>query len=179
MSINVPQTSVDATMEIGLEGQLADFQSNADAIVDTGISEEASAAIPFGFFVQKGTNQDGVKLPTGATTPVQLRGISVHGHSFERKTELFDDGLQPKAVFGVLQRGRVFVKANTDVVVGDEVHVCIDTHSGYEIGRCGKDGQAGDTIDITAFARWVRGGLKGSVVVLEIDMNNAALGSAD
>ncbi len=174
---NIPQSSVEDTMDIGIVGQLADFQSNADATVDTATSEESSAAIPFGVFVQQGSADDGALLLTGGSN--RLKGIVVHSHSFERRTELSDAGLDPLATFAVLTRGRVYVTANDDVAVTDEVHVCHTVDTNFAVGLAGPSPNAANTIDITAFARWIKGGLKGEVVVLEIDMNNVALASAD
>lgn len=177
MTMDVPQTAVNSAMAIGIPGQLADFQSNADAVVDTGTSEETSANIPFGVFVQHGTADDGVLLISGAGP--DLAGIVVHSHSFERLTELADDGLKPGATFGVLKKGRVFVTVNTDVLMTDEVHVQTVADTGKTVGSVGKAADTGKSTDISGLARWKRSALAGEIAVLEIDMTNIGLATAD
>lgn len=181
---NIPQTTVDDTQGTGIEGQLADMQSTADAIVDTGINDDTTD-IAFGRFVMEGTESDDGVLNVAAalgSAPAKLAGISVHGHSFERLTELNADGITPTTTFGRLVRGRVFMIANTDVTKDSEVHVCYATNSGYVIGRAGAAAVSTKTIDISAYARWIvpsSGGTKGDIVILEIDLTNRALGTAD
>lgn len=174
---NIPQTQVDATQPIGIVGQLADFQSNADASVDTATSEEATASIPFGVFVAEGDADDGAVLMSGAGDVI--KGIVTHGHGFERLTELASDGLKPLTTFGVLAKGRIYVIANTDIAKGDEVHVCHTANTGYTIGQAGNAGVTNKTLDISAWARWKTTGVKGTVLVLEIDLANRALTTAD
>jgi len=174
---NIPQTTVDATQPIGMVGQLADFQSNADASVDTATSEESSASIPFGAFVCEGAADDGALLMHSAADVI--KGIVTHSHGFERLTELAADGLKPLATFGVLAKGRVYVIANTDIVKGSEVHVCYATNSGYTIGQAGAAPVTNKTLDISAWARWKTTGVKGTVLILEIDLANRALTTAD
>lgn len=175
--MSAPQTSVENAPDIGIVGQLADFHTSADGDVVSRTSEETSATIAFGLFVKHGTADEGVGV-VSATSNL-LEGIAVHGHGFEpgKEVDATTGALLPKATFGVLRRGRAFVKAVGSVTPASEVHV---RASGTGVaGSVQAAADATHTIDISPFARFVTSGDDGDVVVLEIDMTNVALATAD
>lgn len=179
------QTSVSDRMPVGIPGQLADLHSAEFGDVVSATNEEASAELPFGVMVKDGTGPDLVK--NVATTNDRLAGVIVHAQNFAKPVQLGDTGLKPGVTFGVLRKGRIYVRVEDAVEIGDEVHVraVIGGANGY--GDAGAESHGAfrgtqdgtDTIDITAFAKWVTEADAGEVAVVEIDMNQASLAVAD
>lgn len=113
----MPQTSVE-NPEIGVEGQLsADGQKDCYPV----LSAEASAEIPFGRMLAKGTDQDEAKLTSALTD--KMVGVSVFGQAYAHDTELGDDGFKPGTSFDVLRKGRIYVRAEDAVTPQSQVHV--------------------------------------------------------
>lgn len=180
----IPQTVVNAYPDLGLPGQLADLASQRDAKIDTALSAESSAGIPFGFFVSRYVSSGydkAAKLP--AATSDNLYGIAVFGQSYSRsfqtgEGDIAASGIQPKAFFDVLREGTVWVLPIQDIAFGDEVHVQAVTDSAKLAGMVGNALDAGKTIDISAFAQWESTGAATTPVKLWVDMVNTSLGIA-
>lgn len=182
----MPQTAVADRMTIGIVGQLADLHSMADARVKTATNQEASAQIPFGIMVIRGSLDDSaLLLHTSAAAMVTgqlLQGVSTHGHAFAEPQELADTdagGLQPDATFGVLEIGTIIVAPENAVTPASEVHVRAVAGVGEQAGAFRATADGSDTVDITAFAKWLTSAGAGQPAVLEIDMTNSALAVAD
>ena len=179
------QTEILSRMPIGIPGQLADLHTAEFGDVVSETNEEASAELPFGVMVKAGTGDDLVKNIT--TTADKLVGVIVHAQNFAIPVQLGETGLKPGVTFGVLRRGRIYVRVEDAVTPDDEVHVraVIGGANGY--GEAGAESHGAfrgsddgtDTIDITAFARWITSAEAGEVAVVEIDMNQASLAVAD
>lgn len=115
------QTSVSAAPSIGVAGDIADLQTAAGGGIDSVISEEVSAEIPFGTMVAKGTADNGVKL-LGSMSD-EFRGVAVRSHDFTVGVELGDTGAKPKCVFGAGFDGRFRVLVEDAVTKLSPVHV--------------------------------------------------------
>jgi len=102
-------------MPVGFAGMKS---SSVDDTVDTGVSEEASAAIPFGCVVAQGTGQDGVKLPAASgDMPV---GICLHDYA--ANLDATRVGVAPKSPVNVLRKGRCWVVTEDAVTPANKVY---------------------------------------------------------
>jgi hypothetical protein len=172
------QTTVLAEMKIGIPGQLATEHDERTADIVTRTSEEASASIPFGVFVQKGTDDGDVKKLTATTN--KLIGIVVWEANFAPVYQVDSVGLKPGVTMSILRKGKIIVVPETDVVAHtSEVHVRAIVAGSEVAGAVRATADSTDTIDITAFATWLTSATAGNPAVLEIDMANAALAVAD
>ncbi len=176
------QTEV-TTMAEAVAGLIADNSLSKDCL--TGFSEEASAQIPFGVMVAQGTADDGALLlnTSAAAMASALKGISVFGHGLDIGTT----GINPMALFSVMSRGRIYVQVEEAVAVGDPVRVRAVTGGSNGYGDAGAETKGAfrtgadstDCVDISSFARWIRGADEAGFAVVEIDMVNSALATAD
>lgn len=171
------QTTVNSAMDIGVAGQLADLYTEENGDVLSATSQEASAEIPFGVMVQKGTSDDGVKLLSAANN--KLAGVVVYASLYNKPTQLGDTGLKPGVTFDRLMGGRILVLVEEAVAVGDEVHVRHTTSTTEQVGGFRKSAVSNKTLDISAFAQWRTAAGAGELAVLDIDMNDAANAVAD
>lgn len=177
------QTAVADKMTVGLAGQLADFHSMADAVINTGTNEEASAEIVPGKMVIRGTAADGALKPhTSAAAMVAsqlLKGIALLDHGYADDVELGDDGYTSGTTFGVLYQGAVWVIPEDAVTPASDVRVRV-VAAGAEVAgsfRGAADGT--DCVEITPFARWLTSGDANTPAKLYIDMTHVALATAD
>ncbi len=172
------QTEVTAMVE-AVAGLLADNSLTKDCL--PGTSQEASAEIPFGVMVCHGTVEGFVKNlhTSSAAMATELFGVAVFGHSYARGIHLGDTGLTPTTTFDVLQRGRIYVQVEEAVAIGDAVRVRAVAGVGEVAGAFRTTADSTDCIDISSFARWIRGAAEDGLAIVEIDMTNAALADAD
>lgn len=177
------QTSVLNRFALAVEGNLSDDSMTKDAL--SKVSEEASAEIPFGRMVKAGTDAKDVKLMTATNN--KLVGISMFNQCYAKPQELGDLGMKPKMVFNVLNKGRIFVRVEDAVTPASEVHVRAITGGTNGYGASGAESAGAfrgtadstDTIDISAFAKFMGAAAAGELVELEIDMTNASQALAD
>jgi len=168
-----PQTAVSEAMAIGFAGALADSGNKTCA---SKYSEEASAEIPFGVMVVKGTDEDnGVLLPhtSGVASADIMMGVVVHSHAYAKDTELGDSGLKPKVSLDVLTHGRIYVLPEETVTPGDPVRVRVIAAGLEQKGAFRTTADSTDCVDISSFARWTKGGSSTVPAVLELDMTYA------
>lgn len=104
----MPQTSYTNTL-IGTPwaGMLYDL---SPSIIESCVSAEASAEIPFGGGVKSDGTAQGMVLCT-ANTDV-LQGIVVHSHNYDRDIELGTVGIRPKCRLSIMRKGRIWVAVN-------------------------------------------------------------------
>jgi hypothetical protein len=176
----MPQTSVADNMTIGIVGALADANL---ASVDSRVNEEASAEIPFGVMVVRGTAKatDALLLHTSAAVSAPLlAGVVLYSAAYAKPEELGDDGVKPNMTVGLLQKGRVYVLPEEAVEPGDDVRVRAVAGGSEQAGafRTTAD-DTSDCIDISSFARWITAGSSTVPAVVEIDMTSAAGAVAD
>lgn len=169
----MPQTGVTNVSSPGYPGMLADASM---AVKDTGISAEASAEIPFGVMVKKGTANDQVAIVTATTN--KFRGIVV-ADQYAPGVEIGDVGVKPKISMALLQKGRIYVYSEEAVNPSLAVRVrCVAT-GGEIAGSFRTSADTTDCVDISKFAQWKSTTSAAGPAILEIDMANVAEGVAD
>jgi len=175
----MPQTSVAANMTVGIAGAIADANL---ASVDSRVNEEASAEMPFGVMVVRGTAKatDAKLLHTSAAASAPLlAGVVVYSASYAKPEELGDDGVKPNMTVGLLQKGRVYVLPEEDVAPGDAVRVRAVVAGAEVAGAFRTSADAADCVDISSFSRWITAGSSTVPAIVEIDMTGAAGATAD
>lgn len=170
----MPQTTV-SPQPAGFPGMLAD--ASIVKHCDTGVSEEASASIPFGVMVKKGTGNEQVKLLTAQANV--LRGIAVYDGALAKDHEVDDAGIRPFASVNVLQRGRVWVYSEEAVNPSLGVKVRCVAISAEIPGSFRVTSDSTDCVDISKYAKWKSTTTGAGPAILEIDMNNSAEGVLD
>ena len=167
------QTSVSQRPAKALEGQISDDAPRyMRSMVNAG-----SGDIGFGRMVvyedDEGNQAD---LLDGASDI--LAGVVVHGHAYNIDHELSDDDeLKPGTVMDVMKFGVVTVFPEEAVDPTDDVRV---RHSGTgKIGGFRASAEAGETLDISSFARWLTKAGAGEPAELFINMAGAAGADAD
>lgn len=180
------QTAVDDPAPIGIPGQLADAWTESEGDVGSGVIEEAGG-IPFGILTKKGTNAGQVKLPTTAADI--LEGILVHADEYEVTTQLAavtvntypQSAVVVDTPVGLLKKGRILVIPEATGTEASGVHARIVASGGNtQLGSFTPTAEVGKTVNISAFARWGEGGpVAGQPSILEIDLSNAVLATAD
>lgn len=177
--MSLPQTSV-ANPAIAVAGMLADDSLGKDVL--SKINGEASAEIPFGVMVAKGSADDEcLKL---AATSDKLVGVVVYGPAYARSVgsttlELGTTGLTPNTLMDVLNVGRIYVFPEEAVTPASAVRVRAVAAGAEVAGAFRATADSTDCIDISKFARWLTSGSSTVPAVVEIDMRNAALAVAD
>jgi hypothetical protein len=173
----MPQTSV-SDMSAGLAGMLADSGLKDAAGV---VQAEASASIPFGVMVAKGSTDDAaVKLNGTASSMItKLLGVVMFSHRFAIDHEVDSTGIKPKVGFDVLRRGRIYVLPEESVTPGDPVRVRVVVTGGEVAGAFRKTEDSTDCVNISAFAQWRTSGSSTVPAVLEIDMTGLGDAVAD
>jgi len=126
--------------------------------------------------VKQGTGDD-VCLRLSAGTD-KLIGIVVHSHAYEKDIELGDSGLKPKVTVGVLARGKIWVDVEEAVAVTDAVRVFV-SDTGHVAGKFGKTADAGKSLDISKFARWLTSTTGAGIAQVEVDMTGRSQATAD
>ncbi len=182
----MPQSEI-TDLEVGPGGLKLEGKDRA------GTSEEASAGIPFGVMVCRGTADDGILLlntsAAAMATDTALVGITLFDHHFARNVELDADGaLAPEATCAVLTKGTCLVQVEEAVAPGDAVHVRVVTGGSDGYGPAGAENAGAfrasptsttDCINVSSFAQWRSSADAGGYAELEIDMTMAALTTAD
>ncbi len=181
------QTEVFDNPPTGLPGGIYDSWTAANGDRPTRISEEETAGIPLGVMVAEGEAEGGALLIAANTD--QLAGISVHGHWYAPNQLVAvlpegDFGYKPGVAFAIGRTGRYRVLIEENVAKGDEVHVraVAVTNDGEVAGAFRASDDGTDTINVSDFCSWVRGGeVDGDFgyAIVEVNMGLAPLASAD
>lgn len=174
-----PQTSVSVSPDIGVPGQIPDLAGVDDAMTLSATSREASASIPFGVMVKKGTGDEDALLMTSAADV--LLGVTAFAHDFAIPTELDPaTGLRPGSTFSRVFWGPVLVRVEDAVTPASEVHVRISANGlNTQAGSFRGTADAGHTIDATPFARYLSSAGAAGVAILFLSLPNSALATAD
>lgn len=174
------QTEVTTAPLVGTPGRPADEYTAQNGQVASATSEEASALIPFGIMVKKGTGDYGALLMTATSNA--LLGISYRSNDFAVGLEIDEStgNLKPGATFGVARKGRFFVLIEEDVTPTSDVRVRAVAGGSEVAGAFRATADSTDCIDLTGLAQWVRtADADDGVAELEIDMTNIGLAVAD
>lgn len=163
------QTSYTDTTAAALEGQLFDLSMK---VADTFVNAEASAELPFGRMCRQGT-LDADALVLSATNQT-LAGVLLHSHNYSKDADgdLGATGVKPKTPITLLQKGRFWAKPVDAVVKGGVVHVQCITNGGALAGMFRGTADGANTVNASAYARWLTSAAGGALAVLEIDMTN-------
>ncbi len=165
--MSAPQTSVSATLPIGVAGQLADLWTEENGDIASAISEEERSEIPFGVAVKR-SSDDGAKLLAAVTDAVY--GVVVFGHLYSKPDELGDVGLKPGVTIDVLRMGRVLVPIEGPVTREGGVHVrVVASGPNTIVGAFRGTADGTNTIDLSAFASWVRSA-SGDLGLIELNV---------
>ena len=124
------QTSYGFKTTAGAAGGIVDL---APYEINTFLNEENTGVMKFGFGVVRGTNANGCKLPTSASTADKFLGIATNNRSTEFDMEGTIHVLN-KAAVGVMRYGRVYarVAASLTIAAGDKVYLIV---SGEDAGK--------------------------------------------
>lgn len=168
--MSVPFTAVSQSTAGVFAGMLADAK---DVEVDSFVSEEASAEIPFGVMVQQGTADNGaLKLATSSASMAgKLVGVVVHSHAYAKDTELGSTGLKPKTTLKVLTRGRIWVQVEEAVTPLSPVKVRAVATGGEVAGAFRDTADSTDCVDISKFARYLTTAGAAGFAILDLDMS--------
>lgn len=173
----MPQTTVATAPSTLLLGQIANLHGMMDGATISRTSEEASAGIALGIAVAEGASVEGC-LKLAANTD-RLIGIVTNEGAYANPQEMDANGLiQPAVTMNLMFVGPVVVQVEGSVTQASEVHVRA-VATGSEVAgafRAIKDGS--DTIDCTAFCRWLSSSSNG-MAVLWVDMSKVSLAVAD
>lgn len=147
------------------------------------VSEEASAEIPFGVMLARGTSdpENGALLPhtSAAAMASAFIGVAAHSHAYAKPDELGDTGLKPKVTLGVHTQGPIWVVPEEAVVAHTSaVRVRVLAGGGEQAGEFRATADASDCVDISAFAHWETSAGAGEPALLWVDMTSPA-GTAD
>lgn len=172
----MPQTSVSTAPSVAFAGMLADAANTED--VDSYVSEEASAEMPFGAMVCQGASDDTCKI-FGANTD-KMVGIVQHSHAYQIANELGAVGLKPKVTIGVKKRGKIWVTVDEAVTPASAVRVRNDANGGANTnGTFRTTASAGHTMNISSFARFLSTTTGAGVALLEYDVTMRSGATAD
>jgi len=176
MAFPATQTTLPDKLPPFIAGQLADLWTEENGDVQTATSEEATAGIPFGVMVGEGEGEDGVLLL--AATDDALAGIAVYDPIDPLNLDA-DGKLKPGWTFDRLTVGRVAVIVENAVSKDSEVHVRAVAVDPEQAGafRAGADGA--DTISLVGIAKFVTETTGAGIAIVDIDLRNAALATAD
>lgn len=179
------QTSVPSTLQAGLAGQLADFHTSTNGDIAAATNTEASASIPFGCLATR-DGVEGAKLVSSLVTVQNAAGVLVLENTHSPIDHLSDvtvntnvqSAIKPGVTGSFLRSNRIWVIPETGGAETAAVRV--------RIGGAGQVGcftagaaVAGQTVNLGAAARWIGAPVTGQPSVVEIDVLNFGLATAD
>jgi len=167
------QSSYSRTMTAAYAGMLAD---DGEHDIIPMLNSEASASIPFGVGVKKGTGDSDALLPSAETD--EIVGFTVHGHNYTIGTTTSDldsnGDMRPGCVMNVLRKGRIWVTARKGAVVAfaSRLWVRAVAGGGEYLGAAEDADDGTDTIDCTKQGQFITSGAADALVVLEVNFLN-------
>jgi hypothetical protein len=165
------QTTYNANMSAAFEGQLADDGPNN---MLSRLQGEASAGVGFGLVVCHHLTVDNkIILPADANS--RPCGITVRKHDYAIPSEydVDNDGLQPGAMVAVLRKGRIWVKVEEAVAIGDPFFARHTATGDERKGAIRKSADSSDCLDLTAKGRFLtKQDTIGGLALLEVDFVN-------
>lgn len=155
------QLNYEFDMEIGQPGLLFDIGHSSV------LTYRAEENIPFGLGLVKGTGSEDAKLPEDDAGV--FVGISIRTQAVEQDAsgEAF---YAEKSAVSVLTRGRIYVKVEQDVALGDPVFLRFEVGApGTAVGQFRKNADT-DKAYLIEGARFVRAAQAGGLAVVEINL---------
>lgn len=142
----------------------------------TTTANQTGDPVPFGRALAESTTQAVATLPSA--TGFTFLGVSIHRAHYRNKDNSVSPPVTGEAqwqgneAMPVLKRGRIWVKPETAVAPGDQVHVrhTQGAAAAETVGRFRASADGGDTDQITAGARWVSEAQADELAVLELNL---------
>lgn len=162
------QLSYSTYQSTGFPGQKAD---NGETDVLSYVNEEATANLPFGVAVTKGTADNGfLAMVNGSSVPI---GVLSHTHSVDPgqvAASPAGSGVPPKYLGNVLKRGRIMVQVEEAVTPASPVFVRHTAGAGGT--QKGAFRASADTASAVAWtaARFLTSAAAQGVAVLEVNL---------
>lgn len=157
------QTSYSEKPGVAFAGML---DGVADHDIGSYLNEEASG-IGFGLGVVQGTADNQFKVP--AATGFSLLGVTVHSHAYDNQDLSGALGIPVKGEASVLMRGRIWVKPEVAIALGDDVFVRHTAGVGEVLGSFRNDADTADADQITN-ARWLTSCDAGGYALLQLNL---------
>lgn len=163
------QTTYATSMTARVEGQRAD---RGDADVCTMYNSEASAEVPFGRAVKFGstTDETSALLPTAETDIIA--GIVMFSTEYAPGLDLGDDGILPDRPMQIMRKGRIIVRLEDAVTIGQRGWVRAVAAGAELIGGILPADDGTDTIDCTNQIVFLESGATDDLVMVEVDFTN-------
>lgn len=164
-----PQLDYSGTPQAAFDGMLGSLKPNQ--VKETAFNEEASAGLLFGRFVKWGTvstndsRRQGVKRLTA--TSEAIAGCVYHSHALEVTSA--DGGVIPKEAVGILRRGDMHVKCETNWTKEGSVYVRCVIAGSEEAGAVRASADSTDCIQLLS-ARFLNSGTAGGIAWIEFDL---------
>lgn len=161
----------------GFAGMISDLASHT---IETALNGEASAEIPFGYFVKQsaGRTEDGTPalaaLPSNAADI--MLGCVVHSNQYNRETDLGEDGILPDVTMGVMRKGRMYAYADAAVAVTDTPYIRITANSAKLPGMVTNGADSAKAV-LFYGARFLCATTAAGPVEIEFDMNTYLSGT--
>ena len=158
----MPQSSVSTLYPTAFVGMEPDGAKDGDQYL-TRISTETTLQLPFGVVVKDDAANKGVGCKAMAAQADLPLGVIPYAAAYQINKELSQTadangniGLLPTITVQIKRRGRLWVQIETDCADGDAVKYRVNAlGSGVGPGSFTKTASAGNTVDISKFARWV------------------------
>lgn len=155
------QTSYALNTQLGKEGQIADFGKQNDLVSKVDIAD--AGGVPVGkMLIMDASGADRAKLPaaSGDIAIALLAGIAVLSQTLESQLPAGSAAIWPKNYeIPVMRKGRVLVKPEVSVNVGDPVFIRYASGAGgTQVGAFRKDADTATAAAAPAgSAIWVSG----------------------
>lgn len=161
----------------GIAGQISDLSPHT---IETAIQGEASAEIPFGYFVKQSAGRTADGTPAVAALPSNaadiMLGAVVHSNMYNRDTDLGTTGLVPDVLMAVMRRGRMYAYADAAVAVTDTPYIRI-TVNGDKLPGMVTNGADSAKAVIFYGARFLCATSEAGPVEIEFDMTSYLTGT--
>lgn len=162
------QTSVNFQAEV-FAGTLVEDEPH---MVESAVNAEATASMPFGLLVKKGTNDRDALIATSTGTPL---GIVLHSQGYAKAYgdfagEVDTVGVVAGVQLNVLRKGVCYVLlSENSITPASAVRCYVVADTGHALGTFGKTADGGKTT-LLANARFLDSGGAGDRVRLYVDM---------
>lgn len=161
------QTAYTVEPAVGFRGLLADPNDDSFAIP---LANGAAAAVGFGIMVRRDVTNPEDQFDNFSATGQAPVGILVHTQAQENPNLAGDLGVDQLEVASVLRRGRIWVRVEEAVSVGDPVFFRHTAGAGgSELGAFRNDADTA-TCDQVTSAAWLQGSAGAGVALLELNI---------
>lgn len=157
----MPQSTVTVSFGAAFVGFDPDNSVNSDNYISR-VSTEATAQIPFGTVVAEDASNYGVGATAAKAQASVPLGILPQSDAYQKGFELAtiadangNIGLLPGTNMTIKRRGRLWVQIEEDVTPANVVKYRVNAvGAGVGPGSFRKTASAGNTVDISKFAKW-------------------------